>query len=682
MPASLAAAVLIAVSFGAADPLGARLGTLAAAWIFSGWTPAAYLLGAIGWGTLARPWTRPLDPSGALDAALGLAVTLSVTHLLGAFGLLGPVTAWLWTGVGGLLLVRALVTSRPRVRCTATAQRVATALATAGLAVMLVAAASPPGALWNSEFGAYDALSYHLQLPAEWLERGRITPPEHNVYAFLPGYLEAATVHLAHLAGASPLDADGLSALTGDLAMAPHFLALGVTLLGAWTTGALGAALARRITPDRPETALTAGIAAGAIVLLTPWAQVTGSIAYNEPGVIALGAAGLLAAFARDGTPVRRALLCAFLIGGAAGCKPTAVLFLAPACAIGLAMSAPVRAWPALFGVGAAVGLLTLAPWLARNAAYGGNPVFPHAVSLFGPAHWTPDQVARYAAAHRFDGSITERIAMLVAPASGTDAADAPVVRWRGLTNPQWALTPWVGLIGCLGAAVSARARPLGLALLAGIGTGLVAWMAFTHLQSRFLIPTLPLFAAGFACGLAVLPRPVHTPTVAAVLAGSALWSMANFASQSAGEPNALLVLGPGVYTGRLNVEGLGDQVAWAGVNETVPPGEPVLLVGDATPFYLRRPVVYATTWDAHPLAEAIRAAPGDPAAWTAALRARGLQWALISHAEIDRLARSGWADPALGPDAVNAWAASLGPPARAWPDQGRALYRLRSPAP
>ena len=71
------------------------------------------------------------------------------------------------------------------------------------LALLLVAASSPPGWLWDSEGRGYDALEYHLQLPQEWLRMGRLAPLEHNVYSFLPGYIEAAFYHLAVATGAT-----------------------------------------------------------------------------------------------------------------------------------------------------------------------------------------------------------------------------------------------------------------------------------------------------------------------------------------------------------------------------------------------------------------------------------------------------------------------------------------------
>lgn len=685
MPAAFTSAVLILASLGGLEPLAGRLVTLVSTGVGAGWTPAAYLLGAIGWGVLARPWTRDLAGADAINAGVGVGVTLSVTHALGVFGWLNPVSAWLWTGVG-LVLLGLDIARRYRARQpdpglgpSSRHRTVLLALASVGVAVMFVAAALPPGALWDSEFGGYDALSYHLQLPTEWLEIGRIVPLEHNVYSFLPGYFEAGVLHLAHLRGTPTVTPSGLTGTLsgmGDALLSAHYLALGLTLVGAWFAGALTRVLAERAGFDA-STASAAAWAAGALLLLTPWTQVVGSLAYNEPGVVALGAAGLLAAATPGLGPVRRATLVALLIGVATGCKPTAVIFLAPTGAILMAMSAPRKAWALMFGVGVAVGLLTLAPWLARNAVYTGNPVFPHANNIFGHAHWTPEQSARYAAGHRFDGSVFRRIATLVAPAA--EAGNPAVVRWRGLTNPQWALTPWLGLVGMAWLLTASRRRTVALALLGGTAGALIAWMALTHIQSRFLVPLLPLFVVGFGLGAASLPRPIRAIIIPLLLAVSAVWSMANYAGQRDGHPNALLILGPHVFTGQLPIGDLGDQVAWAGVNETAQAGDRVLLVGDATPMYLRRPVAYATTWDTHPLARVMRERPDRPETWAAALVADGHRWVLVSYSELQRLADAGWNDPALTPERVRPWCDTLGPPARVWPEQGRVLYRLRS---
>lgn len=676
----LALSAVVLASLGEGGPPGDRLVVMASVWARAGWPAAAYLLGAIGWGVCARPWTRDTTARDAIEAGVGLTLTLSATQTLGVLGLLNPVTAWAWTGLGlAMLLGRLRRIGRGASPLASVALPIAPLLAGAvGVAVMLVAGASPPGVLWDSEFGAYDALSYHLELPAEWLDSGRVEPVTHNVYSYLPGYLEAATVHLAHLAGTPPRTPTGLTGLltgAGDLVMAPHFLALGLTLLGAWAAGAFASGVGERSGLDTNARRLSA-LAAGALVLVTPWSQVVGSMAYNEAGVVALGGAGLLASCARGLTPVRRGVLTALLIGGACGCKPTALLFLAPGATVGLLASTPPRVWWRVVSAGAVVGLGTLAPWMLRNWAHGGNPVFPQAPDLFGAAHWTHEQAQRFAGGHRFTGSVIDRALMLVRPDPAA-SPDAPsVVRWRGWTNPQWALTPWLGLAGCGIALAVRRTHKAGAALTLATLLALLAWMLATHLQSRFLIPLLPLLGAGFGLGVGVLPRPPARALVGVALAGGALWSALNYAAQRGGQPNQLLTFGPGVFSGQLALEGVGDAVAWAGVNETAPAGG-LLLVGDATPLYLRRPVTYATVWDTHPLALAMREFPNDPHAWTDALRARGLEWALVSFPELDRLARSAWGDPGLTPERVRAWCDTLAPPARVWPDQGRALFRL-----
>ena len=683
IPAVFVIAILIAITLGPPESLVARLIVLVTTTLGVGWMPTVYLLGAIGWGTLARPWTRDLPHASALNASVGLALTLSATHALGVLALLNTLTAWGVTAGGLTLLVFANRRWKPALPRLTPTNRAVAALASVGIAITLVAAVSPPGALWDSEFGGYDSLSYHLQLPAEWLETGRIAPSDHNVYSSLPGYYEAAILHQAHLADAPALTSRGLSGLlTGhaEPLMAAHLLALGMTLLAAWWTGAFAGTLATRAGLDA-RSSTSAAFIAGAIVLLTPWTQVVGSLAYNEPGVIALGAAALLAAASPGLTPARRGILVAVLIGAAAGCKPTAILFLAPAAAVFMAMTTPPRAWPLMFSIGVIVGLATLAPWLIRNAVFSGNPVFPHANTLFTHAHWTTDQSARYAAGHTFDGTLTQRIATLILPAADPGLPD--VVRWRGLTNPQWAITPLLTVIALTLLVTRRPARPIAMALTISLAAAITAWYAFTHLQSRFLIPLLPLMAASIALVGPTSSRPFLRPSTLAtilVLTLSAAWSLANLAAQRNAEPHALLTFGPAVFTGDLPIENLGDTVVWAGVSETAPAPEPLLLVGDATPIYLRRPVVYATVWDTHPLAEAMRASPGDPAAWTAELHAAGIRWVLISFPELDRLAASAWSDPNLTPSAVAEWTDTLGMPTRVWPDQGRALFRLRSP--
>src|SRR6185295_5164834 len=97
-------------------------------------------------------------------------------------------------------------------------------------------------------------------------------------------------------------------------------------------------------------------------------------------------------------------------------------------------------------------------------------------------------------------------------------------------------------------------------------------------------------------------------------------------------------------------------------------PGACVYLLGDATPLYFSVPVLYNTTWDRWPLAEAMRAAPADLGAWSRALSAQGVRYILVNPSEIDRLIRSGWADPLITGHAVSDWLAHSARLIRQWP--------------
>src|SRR5208337_2754538 len=56
--------------------------------------------------------------------------------------------------------------------------------------VVTLAACFPPGILWGDEPNGYDVVEYHLQVPREWFEAGRILPLHHNVFSFFPFNVE------------------------------------------------------------------------------------------------------------------------------------------------------------------------------------------------------------------------------------------------------------------------------------------------------------------------------------------------------------------------------------------------------------------------------------------------------------------------------------------------------------
>ena len=67
--------------------------------------------------------------------------------------------------------------------------------------MLIVACTIPPGLTWAVEAWGYDVLSYHLELPREWLAIGRMTGLEHNVYSYLPSLAEAGYMLIGAMRG-------------------------------------------------------------------------------------------------------------------------------------------------------------------------------------------------------------------------------------------------------------------------------------------------------------------------------------------------------------------------------------------------------------------------------------------------------------------------------------------------
>lgn len=267
--------------------------------------------------------------------------------------------------------------------------------------------------------------------------------------------------------------------------------------------------------------------------------------------------------------------------------------------------------------------------------------------------------------------------------------------------HPQWSvLFPIVGLAAVLALSLRTTRRAAAI-LAAGIIAQLLAWLFATHLQSRFLLPLALLGLGLVALAASTLPPRAGRAALAGLTVILSIASLRIFSHEPgspAGMPNALLALGTTLRTGQADrpalaraataqdrasiLETLGPEAA---ANLLLPPDARVLLLGDATPFYYSLPVRYATTWDTHPLAAIIRDRPGEPdgtagAAWASALRDDGVRYVIANFAELDRLRRSGWLDPALNPASMQRWLRANARPIRAWPEIGVVLVELTPP--
>ncbi|MEM0984464.1 MAG: hypothetical protein AAGI17_10995 [Planctomycetota bacterium] len=632
---------------------------------------------AFGYGRALGGWLLGREPSrSAARFAVGLSVMLTLGHLVGVAGLLNPIAAWAVVLLGLGLGAPALWELRAPTRVQGPGVIGLRSVAALGLAIGIVAASNPPAWLWDSEFGGYDALSYHLQLPREWLASGGVWPSEHNVYSYLPSYLESTFAMLGALTLA-PVGEGDLLVGNGWRIIGLQQFHLSFILVTAWFCGVATSRLVRG------RARAIAGTGVGTLVMTTPWLLVVGSLAYNELALTAMIAGAIVIAIDRrtgPGRPGRCGGVTGWVVGVACGLKPTALLLAAPVVGGLLLARGTMKSWPKLVGVGIVGGTLALSPWLVRNTIASGNPVFPFAAEILGEGHWTPEQHARWERGHTFNGGMSMRLRRLVwTDPDASERADT-VERHRGMSNPQWGILWPVGGAALIVGVVMTRSRRTAITLGLGVLACLFAWLKFTHLQSRFLIPVaVPVvLVIGVAAASIRKPRPIPFVALLTVALAQLGFAVPIFLGQRDDRPNLLLPVGPSFVTGEDLPTAMIAQAPERYINRRLTPDDRVLLLGDAWPTYFETTPIYATTWDRQPLAVVI----GEPVErWSALLRELGATHVLVNRAEIARLTDSGFWDERLTLGTIEPWLGTLGRPVRDWPEADRVLYALpRSP--
>lgn len=665
--AALLAMIALLAATGASSPVGA-FATVLLLWIEAGSVAFAWVLGSLGIGSVIAARLR-VSSSAAL--ALGVAIMLWLAHGLGAAGAFagrfGSVVAWAPCAIGiGLLLLRLRGSGTGE----ASPEKLLPATAIVGIpavALLAVAACLPAGTVWRSEAHGFDVLSYHLQLPKEWLAAGRIVPLDHNAYSWLPSGMESAFTQMGAMLGGGPdavVGGQGLGVYSAQMLHA--MITVGAALVIGRTSFVLTSA-------GNGDAAVfrTAG-AVGAMALSVPWVIVAGSSAYNEGAVLLMTAAALRVALDRSVPPVVRGIVCGVLMGAATSAKPTAFFMAAISVGIVLLAHTPARRWPAMIGAGGVGGLLMLAPWLVRNWTAGGNPVFPYLTGLFGPAHWGPIEVDRWRFGHHESATLIDRLGLLF-------SVD------RGVLHPQWSLFPLL-VLAALPLALRPRAtRPAAKALAGAALVQLLCWLSVGHLQPRFLLPLIVPGSLLVALALNALRawRPRAAMAAGVVLAAAmSLSSVRLFLLENGGAPNRALVQGVPALTGQALRE------AWpmltpddrSAVLQDAPPAafanlvlerSTLLLLGDSTPLYFRVPVIYHTTWDRSPLGDALDRHGRDLDAALESLRERGVTHVLVNADEYARLFNDRWYDARVTPEVVEGVIKNGGAIVRSWSGSG-----------
>lgn len=634
--------------------------------------PAAWMLSALGLGVMCVRLLRLGAVPWPVALALGCASLLTIDCAAGTLGVFSRAQSRLAAGAllvpGVVLLWRSLALQRRGVTMCLRVQTADAAPAGAwllfasapALAALLLAAAGTPGWIWSTEFGGYDAISYHLLLPREWMALGGITSLPHNIYSALPSFMESAFMHLMALQGgaaAGALHAQVLHAL--------------FTVAAACMVGEI----ARLLLGREPWTA--------AVLLLgVPWVIVTGSLAYDEMAMMLLFAAllwGVL--FAWEEHPSRTwTVALALLAAAAIGVKMTAALFVvAPTALLWLWRAArPQRgAGPSAaqtivsMSIAACVGALVLSPWWLRTAAATGSPLFPALgdgglgevrAQVFHAAHGALP-VAEWPRAlwSEFVGA-----GLGNAPESGAPGAGAP---WRAF----WSVLPWMAAVSACVLLTSAPFRRTALLMTTVLGVQLALWLLLTHAKGRFLLPTaVPMvLLVSLAISRAIPPRSPLFAMRTALCALLALWCAQPLWCYVVDGPRIEIDVN-GRKEGRLvAAEGIGIEKLFSGeVGEdslpaslrALPTDARVVTLGANAVFWWPTVPTYASVWNEHPLIATLEATDAGMDAARAALRTRGWTHVVIDEVMLNVWRRSGWLDPRITPERVRALCLSLKP--------------------
>lgn len=573
-----ATACAVAAIGPACVPVVLRDGPLALVICFGAIGPGLTLLRAVGLGELEPRWRW------ILGCGLGLGVTsLSMLGL----GLAGMLARPLWLALVGLSVVSSSLELRRSLSQRGIASDTGESDAAAAwtllvlaipAALALAAASLPPGILWPAEGNGYDVLEYHLAAPKEFWQSGRIVYLPHNIYSNFPFNAEMLYLLCMVLRGDAAdagMVAQMLNAFIGALAVA-----------AVWLAG-------RELSPR-------AGWVAAMMAGSCPMLVYLSGLAYVENSLILLTALALASVFraSRDGHRASRWWLISGVCAGlACGCKYTAI----PCVALPLWFAA----WfgtegrgrhIAAFAVGA---IAAFSPWLIKNAAYTGNPVFPVARSIFPERAgvWTDEAAARWHAGH------------------------LPAPEWRSLGGrlsrfgSEIVGAELFGSVMVLGAGAwlvlalrrrTARAAPkqsliaMGL-IIAGTATW---WLFASHLYGRFAVTLVPV--AALAIGIAVdrmtLQSRVATVAALAVAAGN-LWITFNFCQR-----DGLFAVAPLPAADRLAWFREGQ---WPGtahvpaINNVCEAGGRVLMVAEVRSFYLSPCADYTVIFNRSAFAEA-----------------------------------------------------------------------------
>lgn len=411
----------------------------------------------------------------------------------------------------------------------------------AALGWMSVGASIMPAVLWKPDDPhPYDVMSYHLQVPRQWYELGRIVPLHENVFSYSPFNAEMQSLLLMHLRGgpwAAIYSIQHMSVIYTAILLLGLYGTI-LTLLDDPDSQDGRTDVVAKIENTTSRISRLAWASSGqsvavatlvvAVAACVPWVIKLGSVAYEESMLMMF--TGLACGWALIGlrwinrsagqvgktgetladfttiagsTPASGSVdgqdpaqsarriwssslqLAGFLAGLACGVKYPAVPMVLGAILLGLLLT--IRGfgmrWQVISQV-LLIGGLIFSPWLIRNYNWTHNPVFPLAMNLMGHGHFTPEQVDRFNTAHQPPPDHRGIVA-----ACGDTLSQIAINGDYGAIF--WPAVLLAGIAGVMLSRKTGTRREI-IFLLIVIGVMLVVWIGFTHRIGRFFVVGIP----------------------------------------------------------------------------------------------------------------------------------------------------------------------------------------------
>jgi hypothetical protein len=532
-------------------------------------------------------------------------------------------------------------------------------------AMVCVSASILPGVLWKPfDPAPYDVTSYHLQVPREWYEAGRIVPLHHNMFSYFPFNVEMQFLLLMHVMGGP-----WVAMYACQYVCAGYYLLFVLAVAGAVADKGepRTSNLEPRTSKEREKNltqskkplasnedvsslqrsvfdvrcslyAFPGPVIGASIAAVVPWSMMLAGTGYVESALMLYTA--LAIAWAMMSIPnsartepsgsaagpspspfIKPLILTGILAGFAAGVKITAIpmlLIVLPTAVFFVVMfrrpaELPVRRLLIGCAVCVIAGSVVVSPWLIRNFIWAGNPIWPLAMNMLGRDHFSPEQVHRFITAH--------------SPRPDQHSVGAHLgVFWTDVLK-HWQYGYVLLPAGLLALLVRLKDRQTWLLLITGLSV-FVVWIGFTHLLARFLVMLIPI--AGIAIGRVRWGK-LWTAGVVLLLVATGL-SWVNFVPELLKQSN---VPRDQSLFGLVDLSGFLSQE----ISEARQKQMDVGLVGDAQAFLYQIPMSrlhYSTVFD-------LPADASDPVeAWAGKDAVHNTNyWLVVNTSEIERLNRT-----------------------------------------